>query len=38
MEQFEKRDINIFFKDFFVHLPNDEFHYGKRTKLRLRFL
>lgn len=38
MERFEKRDINIFYKDLFVHLPCDESRYGKRTKLFFRFL
>jgi len=38
MERFEKRDINIFYKDFFVCLPHDEFRYGKGTKPCFRFL
>lgn len=33
MKQFEKQGINIFYKDFFIRLPHDEFRYGKRTKL-----
>jgi hypothetical protein len=38
MARFEKRNLHLYFEDYFVHWPDDGYHQLKGTTICFRFL